>query len=58
MMDKIAFRKTLVRFGKIVEDHSWDNDKGSYRETIFYYMGYKYRVRMHNGEVLTVGEIK
>lgn len=57
-MDKVEFRKRLVRFGKIVKDASWDDEDGSYRETIFYYMGYTYRVRMHNGEVLTIAETK
>ena len=57
MRDMMQERKELIRYGDIVKDHSWDDEDGSYRETIVKLNEKHYRIRMRNGEVLTIATI-
>lgn len=56
MIDKNEYRKTLVRYGVIVEDESFVNDGNHVRETVFKLNGKHYHVVMKNGNVESIIE--
>lgn len=57
-IDKTEFRKTLVRYATIIDDDSWDNSQGSFRNTLYKYEKEYYKVSMHNGNVLDITKSK
>lgn len=54
--DYIEYRKTLVRYGTIIEDNSLEKNGHHWRRTVISLNGRKYIVQMEDGEVLDIIE--